>query len=100
MLYHQGSYGPKWLQDLCCESSGLRCPGPDSDNDNRDSEVEDSRGMEMWKHLVGRQGRDGQFSEIGDVVVLMATPRMSLVNGQNLFIDGGFTINEGNGVGY
>lgn len=56
--------------------------------------------MEMWKHLVGRQGRDGQFSEIGDVVVLMATPRMSLVNGQNLFIDGGFTINEGNGVGY
>jgi len=52
-------------------------------------------GQAMWKAMEARQGRSAQFEEIGDVVVLMSTPRMSLVNGQNLFVDGGFTINEG-----
>jgi len=49
----------------------------------------------MWSAMEARQGRSAQFGEVGDVVVLMSTPRMSLVNGQNLFIDGGFSINEG-----
>lgn len=44
--------------------------------------------LAMWKHFEDRQGRSAQFEEVGDVVVLMSTPRMSLVNGQNLFIDG------------
>ena len=34
------------------------------------------------------------FVQVGDVVVLLSTPRMSLVVGHNLVIDGGFTINE------
>lgn len=34
-----------------------------------------------------RQGRIATFDEIGDVVVLLSTPRMSLVNGHNLAID-------------
>ena len=42
----------------------------------------------LWNHFVARQGRMAKFEEVGDVVVLMSTPRMSLVNGQNLFIDG------------
>ncbi|KAF2463058.1 NAD(P)-binding protein [Lindgomyces ingoldianus] len=53
-------------------------------------------GQEMWSTFEARQGRKAQFEEVGDVVVLMSLPRMSLVNGQNLFIDGGFTINESN----
>lgn len=52
-------------------------------------------GQELWKKFEDRQGRSAVFEEVGDVVVLLSTPRMSLVNGQNLFIDGGFTINEG-----
>ena len=43
---------------------------------------------EVWKVFEDRQGRKAQFSEIGDVVVLLSTPRMSLVNGHNLVIDG------------
>lgn len=53
-------------------------------------------GEAMWEKFVERQGREAKFEEIGDVVVLMSSPRMSLVVGQNLFIDGGFTINESN----
>lgn len=53
-------------------------------------------GKAMWSSFEARQGRKASFEEVGDVVVLMSLPRMSLVNGQNLFIDGGFTINEGN----
>lgn len=53
-------------------------------------------GEKVWDQFVERQGRVARFEEVGDVVVLMSTPRMSLVVGQNLFIDGGFTINEGN----
>ncbi|KAJ4377979.1 hypothetical protein N0V83_000809 [Neocucurbitaria cava] len=53
-------------------------------------------GKAMWAEFEARQGRSARFEEIGDVVVLMSLPRMSLVNGQNLFADGGFTINEGN----
>jgi NAD(P)-dependent dehydrogenase (short-subunit alcohol dehydrogenase family) len=49
---------------------------------------------EIWKIYEDRQGRIATFDEIGDVVALLSTPRMSLVNGHNLVIDGGFTINE------
>ncbi|KIW33468.1 uncharacterized protein PV07_00318 [Cladophialophora immunda] len=53
-------------------------------------------GNALWSYFEARQGRKADFAEIGDAVVLMSLPRMSLVNGQNLFCDGGFTINEGN----
>jgi NAD(P)-dependent dehydrogenase (short-subunit alcohol dehydrogenase family) len=49
---------------------------------------------DSWKVYEDRQGRKATFDEIGDVVVLLSTPRMSLVNGHNLVIDNGFTINE------
>ena len=49
-----------------------------------------------WEEYVARQGRMAHPDEIGDVVVLLSTPRMSLVNGHNLVIDGGYTINQGN----
>ncbi|EMF14484.1 NAD(P)-binding protein [Sphaerulina musiva SO2202] len=48
---------------------------------------------DSWPHYEARQGRSASFDEVGDVVVLLSTPRMSLVNGHNLVIDGGFTIN-------
>ena len=51
---------------------------------------------DTWKQYEARQGRVGHPDEVGDVVVLLSTPRMSLVNGHNLVIDGGFTINESN----
>jgi len=35
-----------------------------------------------------RQGRKASFEEVGDVVVLLSSPRMSLVNGHNLVVDG------------
>lgn len=41
-----------------------------------------------WSDYEARQGRKGHPDEIGDVVVLLSTPRMSLVNGHNLVIDG------------
>jgi NAD(P)-dependent dehydrogenase (short-subunit alcohol dehydrogenase family) len=43
--------------------------------------------QEMWEAFVKRQGRLAGFEEIGDVVVLMTSPRMSLVNGANLHAD-------------
>lgn len=53
-------------------------------------------GEAHWKTYEARQGRQAAFSEIGDAAVLLSTPRMSLVNGHNLVIDNGFTINESN----
>ncbi len=50
----------------------------------------------VWKQYEDRQGRKADFEEVGDVVVLLSNPRMSLVNAHNLVIDGGFTINENN----
>ncbi|OCK73173.1 NAD(P)-binding protein [Lepidopterella palustris CBS 459.81] len=50
---------------------------------------------ELWKTFEARQGREAMPEEIGDAVVLLSLPRMSLVNGQNLFVDGGFTVNYG-----
>ncbi|KAH7069727.1 hypothetical protein BKA63DRAFT_476666 [Paraphoma chrysanthemicola] len=47
-------------------------------------------GRAVWAAAVQRQGRVAIFEEIGDAVVLMSIPRMSLVNGHNLFIDNGF----------
>ena len=41
-----------------------------------------------WEDYEARQGRKGSPDEVGDVVVLLSTPRMSLVNGHNLVIDG------------
>ncbi|KAF1816928.1 NAD(P)-binding protein [Eremomyces bilateralis CBS 781.70] len=49
----------------------------------------------LWERLEARQGRRADFVEIGDAVVMLSTPRMSLINGVNLMADGGFTINEG-----
>jgi NAD(P)-dependent dehydrogenase (short-subunit alcohol dehydrogenase family) len=49
----------------------------------------------LWGKFEARQGRKAHPVEIGDAVVLLSTPRMSLVNGANLMVDGGFTINEG-----
>jgi len=51
-------------------------------------------GAAAWNVYQSRQGRKATPNEIGDVVVLLSTPRMSLVNGHNLVIDNGFTINE------
>lgn len=51
----------------------------------------DASGMlseSTWNGYVARQGRVGHPDEIGDVVVLLSTPRMSLVNGHNLVVDG------------
>lgn len=49
----------------------------------------------MWEKFEKRQGRRAHPAEIGDAVVMLSTPRMSLINGVNLMADGGFTINEG-----
>jgi len=57
--------------------------------------VHGEQGTTMWEKLEARQGRKATFDEIGDAVVLLSTPRMSLVNGHNLVIDNGFTNNEG-----
>ena len=43
---------------------------------------------EAWGGYEARQGRKAHPDEVGDVVVLLSTPRMSLVNGHNLVIDG------------
>lgn len=50
---------------------------------------------ELWRGCERRQGRRAELEEVGDAVVLLSLPRMSLVNGHNLFVDGGFTVNEG-----
>lgn len=43
---------------------------------------------EAWTKYEVRQGRKATFDEVGDVVVLLSVPRMSLVVGHNLVIDG------------
>jgi len=42
----------------------------------------------MWDALEERQGRSAGADEVGDVAVLITSPRMGLVNGANLFVDG------------
>ncbi len=42
---------------------------------------------DAWTTYEKRQGRAASTDEIGDVVVLLSTPRMSLVNGHNLVIE-------------
>lgn len=42
---------------------------------------------DTWKTYEARQGRVASADEIGDVVVLLSTPRFSLVNGHNLVIE-------------
>jgi NAD(P)-dependent dehydrogenase (short-subunit alcohol dehydrogenase family) len=37
---------------------------------------------EAWTEYEKRQGRVAHPDEVGDVVVLLSTPRMSLVNGK------------------
>lgn len=41
-----------------------------------------------WGAFEQRQGRVGYPSEIGAAVALLSSPKMSLVNGQNLNVDG------------
>lgn len=53
-----------------------------------DSANPDKAWARMWELFEARQGRKAAFAEIGDAVVMMSLPRMSLVNGQNLFCDG------------
>lgn len=47
---------------------------------------------EVWEKYEARQGRKATYDEIGDVVVLLSLPRMSLVVGHNLVIDGYVTV--------
>lgn len=44
---------------------------------------------DAWELYEKRQGRKASFEEVGDVVALLCSPRMSLVVGHNLVIDGG-----------
>lgn len=52
------------------------------------NEGDRQQGIETWAKYESRQGRKATFDEIGDVVVLLSLPRMSLVVGHNLVIDG------------
>ncbi len=47
----------------------------------------DILGSDAWTEYEKRQGRAAHPDEIGDVVVLLSTPRMSLVNGHNLVVE-------------
>lgn len=53
----------------------------------------DPKVFEAWKTFEARQGRTGTPEEIGDAVALLSSNQMSLVNGHNLLVDGGFTVN-------
>jgi len=53
----------------------------------------DPQVFEAWKTFEARQGRTGKPEEIGDAVALLSSNQMSLVNGHNLIVDGGFTVN-------
>ena len=46
-----------------------------------------SFGGEFWQSFETRQGRKATFDEVGDAVVMLSSPRMSLVVGVNLPID-------------
>ncbi|KIW80215.1 hypothetical protein Z517_06830 [Fonsecaea pedrosoi CBS 271.37] len=59
-------------------------------------DAQQSTGNDFFTQNEARQGRRADFSEIGDATVLLCNPRMSLVNGHNLVVDGGFTINATN----
>ena len=48
----------------------------------------DGKPVDLWTGLEARQGREAKFEEVGDVAVLITSPRMSLVNGANLSVDG------------
>jgi NAD(P)-dependent dehydrogenase (short-subunit alcohol dehydrogenase family) len=48
----------------------------------------DPQVFEAWKSFEARQGRTGKPEEIGDAVALLSSNQMSLVNGQNLIVDG------------
>lgn len=52
------------------------------------SKGDGQQASKVWEEYESRQGRKATFDEIGDVVVLLSTPRMSLVVGHNLVIDG------------
>ena len=43
--------------------------------------------QDAWDAVIARQGRNATHDEIGDAVVLLSTPKMSLVNGHNLVCD-------------
>lgn len=51
------------------------------------TDMTDIVGSDAWTEYEKRQGRTAHPNEIGDVVVLLSTPRMSLVNGHNLVIE-------------
>lgn len=51
-------------------------------------QADTQQASDTWAKYEARQGRKATFDEIGDVVVLLSTPRMSLVVGHNLVIDG------------
>jgi len=56
--------------------------------------IEGGMPIEAWDALEARQARSTKFEEIGDVAVLVTSPKMSLVNGANSFVDRGFSINQ------
>lgn len=41
-----------------------------------------------WETFEARQGRKAAFEEVGDVVAVLCSSRMSLVTGVNLMVDG------------
>jgi len=49
---------------------------------------DEQKASETWSTFEAGQGRKATFEEIGDVVVLLSVPRMSLVVGHNLVVDG------------
>ncbi|KAJ0412947.1 hypothetical protein BJY00DRAFT_320289 [Aspergillus carlsbadensis] len=51
-------------------------------------------GQAKWAEMEARQGRSANLNEVGDAVVLISSPNMSLVNAHNLVADNGFTVNE------
>jgi len=52
-------------------------------------------GREIWRHAESRQGRSLTPEEIGSAVAMLSTPRMSVITGQNIPVDNGFTMNAG-----
>lgn len=49
---------------------------------------DDGKPLDMSTGFEVRQGRSAKFEEVGDVAVLITSPRMSLVNGVNLSVGG------------
>jgi NAD(P)-dependent dehydrogenase (short-subunit alcohol dehydrogenase family) len=44
-------------------------------------------GQAKWAEMEARQGRSASLNEVGDAVVLISSPNMSLVNAHNLVAD-------------